>query len=134
MRAPPNLDSRISPWRSVARAAQNPLKRLLVLHIAMCVPIFSFIGLNAAKIDLSKVVYKNTQRNNLGISDPGTSPVSILGGASSKQYHPPPILLYRSWYLRKQLQSDWKNSSKGSHILLRKALSGGAELGGSTVN
>ena len=31
-------------------------------YIAMCVPIFSFIGLNAAKIDLSKVVYKNTQR------------------------------------------------------------------------
>ena len=52
--------SRISPWRSIA--AQNPLVRLLVLHTEMCVLIFSFIGLNAVKIDLSKVVYKNTQR------------------------------------------------------------------------
>ena len=30
----------------------------------MCVPIFSYIGFNSAKIDLSKVVYKNTRRCN----------------------------------------------------------------------
>ena len=41
--------------------------RLLVLPIEMSVPIFSFIGLNAAKIDLNKVYsvynYNNTQRS-----------------------------------------------------------------------
>ena len=57
MRAPPN--------REYLRGEASPHKiRLLVLHIAMRVPIFSFICLNAAKLDLSKVVDKNTQRTN----------------------------------------------------------------------
>ena len=44
MRAPPNLEYLRGEAGSVA--AQNPLIRLLVLHTAMCVPMFSFIGLN----------------------------------------------------------------------------------------
>ena len=65
MRASHHQISNISvAKRRRTKSFGNGIVRLLiVLHIAMCVPIFSFIGLNAAKIDPSKVVYKNTQRS-----------------------------------------------------------------------